>query len=136
MYVLIIIFGKNWKMNISEAAFLYGGTGVYPTQSAIWMIVKMIYYVTVIVISMSVCSVVPSKKIRGLTFIGRRTMQIYFWHIIIRSVVSATGIPDHICVNPAGHIVWTLISIAVTGILSLGIFSFPTGWIISSVKKR
>lgn len=135
-YVLIILFVRNGYINISKDAFLYGGTSVYPSQSAIWMIAKIVYYAAAIIISLSLLSIVPSNKVWGLTVSGRRTMQIYFWHIIVRSLVFATGIQKHICINPTGLMIWIIISGGVAGILSLDIFSFPTTWIIRSVRKR
>lgn len=135
-YVMITIIGRNCSISVPKAAFLYGGTAVYPTRSVLWIAAKLIYYIAVIVVSTSLLCVVPSKKIWGLTTIGERTMQIYFWHIIIRSLVDVTGIQKHICINPIGHIVWAIFSIAITGVLSLSLFGFPTSWIIRSIKRR
>lgn len=135
-YILVTIFARDAHVDASKAAFLYGDASIYPSQSANWMIVKIVYYVTIIVISVSLLSIVPSNKIWGLTVIGRRTMQIYFWHIIVRSLVFATGIQEHICTNSAGLVIWIIISTGITSILSLDFFSFPTSWIIDSVRKR
>lgn len=116
--------------------FLFGGTIPYPTMSVAWIGAKILYYIAIMVVSLSLLCIVPSRKIFGLTTIGGRTMQIYFWHIIIRSFIYATGLQNHICINMVGNIVWIMISVAITAILSLRIFSFPTSQIIKGVKKR
>lgn len=135
-YILVTVLGRNGCVSISKMAFLYGANRVYPTPSAIWIIVKLLYYAVVIVVSLSLLLVIPSQRVPGLTTLGRRTMQIYFWHIMVRSLMFAAGVPEYICISPAGYLLWTILSIVITGILSLDIFGFPTNWIIRSVKKR
>lgn len=136
VYILITVLGRKCKISVSKAVFLFGGTIPYPTMSVAWVGVKLIYYAAIIVVSLSLLCIVPSRKVFGLTTIGERTMQIYFWHIIVRSIIYAMGLQNYICINVVGHIIWIMISVAIAAILSLKIFSFPTSQIIKGVKKR
>lgn len=136
VYILITILSRNGSISILRVSFLFSGNTVYPTESVIWIAVKLSYYIAVIFISVALMCIVPTKKIFVLSTIGERTMQIYFWHIIARSFIYATGIQRVICNGFIGHIVWGIISVAIAIVFSLKCFSFPTDWIIKAVKKR
>lgn len=79
--------------------------------------------------------IVPKKEIPILSHLGRSTMQIYFWHIPIRSILFVTGI--HVAASSYGYIgklFWEMMSMTITIALSLKIFSFPTTNILKGIN--
>lgn len=135
-YIISVIMCRNSSLNISRGSFLFGVQNVFPTMSIKWVGVKIGYYLLVVVISMAVMSSTPHKNIPLLTYVGRKTMPIYFWHIIIRSFAFYTGVQNYFYASFWGNIAWTIISVAMALILTLKPFEFPTRNILEGVKNR
>lgn len=133
VFLSIVIFGRNSALNISQVSFLDGVQATYPSMDVKWALVKLLYYVGVIVISMAVISLAPHKKIVVLTELGRKTMPIYFWHIIVRSIVFRTGIQNYFYSTYLGNIIWALVSAAIAVILTMKPFEFPTKYILDGL---
>lgn len=134
-YVMTIICTRKMDYSIFSFSFLFGCQQAFVTNEYKWLIVKMGYYVGVCVISCSILVLIPHRKIPLLTYMGERTMQIYFWHIPVRSLVSITGVQQEICKDAGGLMLWTFISILVAVILSVDVFKFPTHFILRGVNN-
>ena len=59
-----------------------------------------------------------------------------FWHIPLRSLIFATGIQNLFSAKAQGKILWGLLSVLLTAILSTKPFRFPTEYIIKCMRKE
>ncbi|MDO4811216.1 MAG: acyltransferase family protein [Eubacteriales bacterium] len=70
--------------------------------------------------------VMPSKNTFGLTVLGQRTMQIYFLHRPLLYIIVNLGLARTMIETLPGQLVWMLIAIAMTIILTWKPLSYPT----------
>jgi fucose 4-O-acetylase-like acetyltransferase len=81
--------------------------------------------------------ITPYYRIKALTYLGSHTINVYFWHGIIMKVVNRylpykqmvdTGLPEWVII--------LAIPLALSVILSLGIFDFPLHYLKQAVYKK
>lgn len=135
LFVAAVLVSRKASVSIFKYAFLYSATAAYTTRTYSWILVKLAYYLGVIIISISLMLITSDKKIFLLSKIGSRTMQIYFWHIPLRSLLASIGLQDAFGYNMVGKAGWIVFSALITIILSLKPFGFPTNFILKGVKK-
>ena len=71
--------------------------------------------------------IVPQRSLGFITAFGQRTMQVYFWHRPVLYVMVYLHLNDSVLsLGVAGKALWLLMAAALTLILSLSIFGFPT----------
>ncbi|MBR0161120.1 MAG: hypothetical protein IJQ02_07570 [Oscillospiraceae bacterium] len=90
-----------------------------------------------------VLAVVPRRNLGFLTLAGSRTLQVYFWHYYFLYVLIWFGVHTQICATFPGKLLWIVIAVALTLLLSLKPFGFLTdqvlrfpGKIKEMAKKR
>lgn len=69
--------------------------------------------------------VVPEKKIPVISYMGRNTINVYFWHYTFLYMVFRFLNVQKIVANDWGVILFLVIAAAITFLLSLDIFNFP-----------
>lgn len=90
-------------------------------------ILQFISYIISILMGFALICITPNRQITLITKFGQRTIQVYFWHyLIILFLINNLDLIDILCINPIGKIIYLLLSIILTFILSTKIFSFPT----------
>lgn len=88
---------------------------------------RIFYYCIMTVLAFGFMCLIPNRKIKIFTEAGSKTMQIYFWHIPIRSLVFNTSLYDYINnLTGMGVIIYTLIIVTMAFGLALPYFKFPT----------
>ena len=100
-----------------------------------YILYRIMFYAIVVLLSFGVICIAPFRR-TIFTNIGQKTMQIYFWHIPLRSVIYYIGLNQMICVNDLGVVVWLIFAFVLMLFLTLPIFSFPTRQIIMYSKEK
>lgn len=95
---------------------------------------KSIAYIVTTIVSIVFLLAVPTHPIKLVTKCGRSTLQVYFWHMIVRTVVFYFGWNKQLCKSTVGTIAYFLIIIMIDILLSLPIFRFPTEQLIDVYK--
>ncbi len=81
---------------------------------------KTVAFIICLMLIFAIGVLMPKKKIPLLSYIGTKTLQIYFWHNIIRNILMRFNV-NKIVSNE----VWLLLSIATFFICSFDIFKYP-----------
>lgn len=89
---------------------------------------RLIYYVVVCIIGTGFMLMIPTSHIKGISKFGTRTLAVYIYHILVRSVSYKFGVTDYLCASKPGIIVYIFLSLLVTIVLSTKFFSIPTEW--------
>ena len=106
-----------------------------------FLIKKAIYLFAAMVLMAGILMITPHRKLGNITTkIGGGSLQIYYWHYIIRYIITMNPQvkavyfliceKDHTC----GIITTLIVSVFLTALFSLKIFEFPMG--IAYLKKR
>ncbi len=115
LYVLRYFFtGRNPFSSIS---------GITP-QSGILQ--RLLCYLITVPISFSVICLIPRKKIRYLSDFGKNTLQVYFWHTSLLLILRKIGLSSLLVTTASGRILWIMIALTITVLLSTRYFAFPT----------
>lgn len=81
--------------------------------------------------------ITPSRELGPITRFGQRTLQVYFWHNLIRTVILQAGLHE-LCLTLGrpGVILWSLVlPTALTLLLCLKPFRFPTDQLLQLSAK-
>lgn len=100
-----------------------------------WLM-RFLCYIGSGVIGFSFLTIVPSRHLGIVTIFGQRTLQVYFWHRVILYGLIFGGVCDGLCgwFSPWGKIIWLVLALILTFVLSLRIFSVPTATIFKYSK--
>ena len=97
---------------------------------------RLLCYALTTVVGLCVLLIMPQMDLGKLTEFGQRTMQVYFWHRPILYVLVYFRIHESVVsIGPAGKVLWILCAVALTLILSLKPFGFPTVQVGKWLKK-
>ena len=94
---------------------------------------RLIAYIISIITGGGVLMLFSNKYIPLITDFGSRTIQVYFWHNIIRDILQLTGIRPILSESFIGCIILFVISICITLVLSTKLFEFPTNYLNSKL---
>lgn len=92
-------------------------------------------YALAAVIGLCFILITPTVKLGKITTFGQRTLQVYFWHNLIIKFAVDIGIFELFSVSGPLKLVWALLGIPLTFILSLNIFKYPVNYLMYSPKK-
>lgn len=87
---------------------------------------RALCYIITLFTSVSVICLIPNMRLPLITELGSRTLQVYYWHYPMIRVLQRLGIQAALMGSAVGKISWVLIGVALTFVLSLKPFSFPT----------
>lgn len=93
-------------------------------------------YVITTLVSLAIICLMPNIRLPLITSFGSRTLQVYLWHWPVVRVLQEVGVTALLMTNASGKIGWLLIGVALTFILSLKLFSFPTKQIFTYCRKE
>ena len=100
-------------------------------------LLRLLCYVISCIVGFAFMLVIPQRNLGKITEFGSRTMQVYFWHRQIIFVLVYLNVNDSILsIGKFGKVLWILIAVALTFILSIKIFSFPTDNIQRGLKRE
>ena len=135
IFLVAVLLTKNNETNIFTYRLFFRGQNVYGDLSVKWIFMKVLYYIGVVIISFCVLSLVPVSENKFLNNIGQKTMQIFFWHIPLRNILFTTDLRSHLCTDFKGWLLWIVISVSATWLLSLKPFGFPVNQISMGVRN-
>ncbi len=87
---------------------------------------RLLCYIITFLVSFAVLCLIPRKKLNYISDFGKNTLQVYFWHTSLLLILRKTGLDELLVTNAFGRLIWLLIAIALTVLLSTDYFSFPT----------
>ena len=90
---------------------------------------RLFHYMLVCLIGMGIMTLIPRRKIVGVSKWGTATLQVYIYHLFVRGIVEKYGIGNYFCSNDLLTIIYCFINVGITIILSQDIFSIPTNLI-------
>lgn len=99
---------------------------------------RLLCYLITTIVGLSIMTIAPHSHIPVVTFIGKKTMQIYFWHFEVLKILVYYEIHNHLWDwnNRLGLIVWGIIAIALTIVQATSLFSFPSAYILDASSTR
>lgn len=88
---------------------------------------RLLFYVIAILMGIAIISLTPNQEVPVMGLVGRRTLQIYFWHRLVLYVLTFSGMTDSLIKNMPSGWVWTYLGIAAAlpFILSANFFEAP-----------
>lgn len=86
---------------------------------------RILCMIITLLIGFFLLCLVPDRRIPFVTDAGRRTLQVYFWHRPIVYFMDYLKIHEILKISFTGKILWILIGVILTIILSTTPFSFP-----------
>lgn len=94
---------------------------------------RLFCYAITLVTGFAVLCVVPEGRIPVITTMGNRTLQIYFWHYIIQTLINGYG--NRLCVDRPGKILWLMTAVLLAFITGLRPFAFPTEPVLRAAQE-
>ena len=110
--------------------------GAYPEYANVGFIWKLQCYLIACLIGFSLILATPVKEIKPVTLWGSRTIQVYFWHKLVQYVFKYTNTDEWFYQDGVHKLLWIGVAIAVTCILSLWIFRFPTELVLAFTRSK
>lgn len=92
---------------------------------------RLLMYFISCFISFFIVVLIPNSYNSILSFLGKNTLQVYFWHYLFIYILIDTKIINYIFSLLEGGTIWFLCSIVITFLLALKPFQFPVKNIIS-----
>lgn len=120
----------------------FTGRNAFPKDYLeIGTLVRIQCYLISGVIGLAAILATPCKKIPLVTSAGRKTLQIYFWHIFGRKILALLGVDVFLLsYGAAGKLAWLACAVTITFLCACYLFSFPTAQLIRApyviIKNR
>lgn len=136
VFLLICVFGIDKIYFIRP---MLTGRNSYMAFDMKWegLIVRILVFVLAVIISFAVLAVVPRGK-TWFSSLGTRTLQVYFLHRIVLGVMMDLGIREYLmqtCGEQVWGIIWLLLGVALTFVLSARCFQYPFVWLEQKIGQ-
>ena len=135
---LVLCFLKHDELNVLMH-LLSGRNPFFKSTDGMGCLYRLLTTAVTVIVGMAIFIVVPEKKIPIISYMGRNTINVYFWHYtLIYITFRFLDVGDIVRTN-AGIALILLIAVAQTLLLSLDIFNFPLkplNRFIMSFKKK
>lgn len=94
---------------------------------------RLLCYIITVVVSVAIISLMPQRRFRLAEAVGKRTLQIYFWHRLVLYIMMYSGFCDTVraVCGPLWIPVYLFLAVALTCILSIDCF----GWPLRKIKE-
>lgn len=102
------------------------------------LLTRLIYYVGVSALGIGFMSIIPTVNIGwgGITKWGKRTLQVYIYHIFIRNILDKNSWSRNLCSTNLHILLYIMINILIVIVLSQKIFSIPTDYIKENIFQK
>ncbi len=102
---------------------------------------RMVAYIITSIVGLAFLFMIPTRRLGFITRFGERSIQVYFWHYVVIHIFTGLHLQEKYFFNTTtGMVLWLLIGVLVTFILSLKVFKYPTCWLqpkyIKSAEDR
>ncbi len=114
----------------------------YPENYDMPVIWRLQCYLMACITGLSLIVLTPVREIKPFTLWGSRTIQVYFWHKFVLYVFQYTRyegkkhLDDWFYEGGLRKLLWMGVAVAVTCILSLWIFRYPTELILAFTRTK
>ncbi len=91
-------------------------------------LLRLFIYAVGIVLSISFLAIIPKRNLGYFSTIGKRTLQIYFYHRPVLWIITGLGVDawlQNTLGSFIGNVLWLIISVLLTLLLSIGILGKP-----------
>lgn len=117
-------------------ALFFGYKSYEPDLYKVGWLYRLGSYILALVVGGACICVMPKNKIPVISECGKKTLQVYFWHRAILYVFMELNVFGNLCGTVMGKVTYLLVAIALTFLLSMKPFSFPTEHIMKYSKMR
>lgn len=132
LWAVLCVFKLN---NVYMLRPLFTGRNPFGDRFGTWgFLYRGLCYVISLVTGFGVMCLVPEMKLPVITHLGKRTMQIYFWHDIIIQILMRLPFYSNIYESSFGKFTWLLLGVICTFVTGLKLFGFPTDQIIRASR--
>lgn len=101
-----------------------------------WLVRLGCYFITALS-GLGFVLMTPNKRLGIFTTAGARSLQIYFWHIVIRNILSYIGCLNKlVAMGASGKMLLLVIAAGVTLLCSAKPFANPTTFLMKAPKER
>lgn len=97
---------------------------------------RLAYYAGVVVLGIGFMSIIPTEYRGGFSKMGKRTLQVYMYHIFIRNILDKNGWAKYLCSSNLHVFLYIIFNILLVIVLSQKIFSIPTDYIKRNLLKK
>ena len=134
LVVLILTYYCCYFNKFNYFNFISGQIlGKYGYGSKIAILKRVLFYITAIIIGFSYMMIMPSNSVPVISKLGKRTINVYFWHFIIIRLLFYLNVNKY-----APMYLMLFLSLPITIILSTRVFEYPVKLIsyknLSSLK--
>lgn len=93
-------------------------------------IFRLFCFILAITLGLALICVIPSANLSSISILGKRSLQVYFWHRPVIYILEALNFSDTLCVSFVGKLIYLCCAVILTLLLSTKLFSFPTSQIL------
>ena len=105
---------------------LFTGRNPFFSQTnGLGFLYRILTYAISFLIGAAILIVVPQRKIPVASYLGRNTVNVYFWHYTFILIILRFLNTDTLMKSVWGTVLLLLIAVALTLVLSLDVFNFP-----------
>lgn len=109
---------------------LFTGRQPFNNRFGTWaFLYRGLAYLITMIAGFGVMCLIPKSKMPVVTRLGGRTLQIYFWHYRVLTVILYFNVGELLCVSATGKLLWLLLAVVCTVFTGLKPFGFPTNQI-------
>ena len=108
----------------------------YPEDVPLGFLWRLGFYVSGPVFGFFTIMITPSSEIKPVTLWGSRTLQVYFWHRHILYAMKYSQIEKWFYSTLYGKVLWLILAVIITCILSLKVFKYPTELLMGFTRKK
>ena len=96
---------------------------------------RLVFYMIAFLMGIAIISLVPNRKIPVIGTVGKRTLQIYFWHRLVLYILTFSGMTDELIKKVTSGWIWIYLAIAVPLTHNIGIVfaGWPVTWVICMI---
>ena len=104
---------------------------------AVWgPLYRLLCYAVTCLVSLAIICLMPCNKLPFISSAGKKTLQIYFWHWPIALMLKKLGIQALLLETASGKLIWLIIALMLTVLLTVNLFGFPTNKIIKYSRQN
>ena len=125
---------------LTPLRYLFTGRNPFSAQAlflpwgCLW---RLLCYAIAAACVLALVCLTPDRPLGPVTRWGRRTEQVYFWHLPVRDTLLAVpGLGSAVAAAPWGTAAWLLGAAALTALLSLRPFGFPAVPLLRRLSKK
>ena len=95
---------------------------------------RALCYTLTLASGFGVMCLVPQRQLPIVSRFGSRTIQIYFWHNLVRDFLVRLQVHNLLYATRTGKLIWVLFAVLLTFFFGLKFFGFPTGAILKASR--